>query len=68
MYSYAKDEDDTVLIPPKRLAELLQFWGIDTMGMEKTEKDMREMELADLDEAFFRTRHRIPSSYGMYAE
>eukprot|EP01048_Picozoa_sp_COSAG05_P011726 COSAG05_NODE_1124_length_5792_cov_13.204286_2_plen_1379_part_00 len=66
VYSYAKDEDDTVLIPPKRLAELLQFWGIDTMGMEKTEKDMREMELADLDEAFFRTRHRIPKNATHY--
>jgi ubiquitin carboxyl-terminal hydrolase 5/13 len=31
LYSYAADENDSVSVPPERLAVLLQRWGIDIM-------------------------------------
>ena len=66
VYSYAEDEDDSVLVPPERLAELLWHWGIDTLSMEKTEENTQEIELGDLEESFFRNRHRIPRAATHY--
>jgi hypothetical protein len=60
---YASDEEwDLVTIPPDRLAELLAHWGIDVHKMEKTEQDMKEMELTALEQSFFRERLRIPKN------
>ena len=42
VYSYAADENDEVLNP--NLAAHLAHWGIDIMKMEKSEKNMAELQ------------------------
>ena len=42
VYSYAADENDEVLNP--NLAAHLAHWGIDSMKMEKSEKNMAELQ------------------------
>mmetsp|Transcript_68344 Transcript_68344/g.192737 ORF Transcript_68344/g.192737 Transcript_68344/m.192737 type:complete len:826 (+) Transcript_68344:80-2557(+) len=43
VYSYAPDEDNMVKDP--YLAKHLEHWGIDVMGMDKTDKTLAEMEV-----------------------
>jgi ubiquitin carboxyl-terminal hydrolase 5/13 len=43
VYSYAPDENDTVLDP--WLAQHLAHWGINMMSMQKTEKTMEELNV-----------------------
>ena len=66
VYSYAEDEDDSVHVPPDRLAELLAHWGIDMTKLEKTEKAMQELELEEVEEALWRRRERIPKNATHY--
>ena len=49
VFSYAADEDDSVLDP--KLKQHLAHWGIDAAALQKTEKTMAEMEL-DLNQQF----------------
>ncbi|KAK9828336.1 hypothetical protein WJX74_009732 [Apatococcus lobatus] len=49
VFSYATDENDMVTDP--KLAEHLQHWGINMVGMQKTEKTMTELQI-DLNMSF----------------
>jgi len=49
VYSYAPDEDDMVEDP--YLAQHLRHWGINMMSMEKTEKNMAELQI-ELNKGF----------------
>ena len=66
VYSYAPEEDDLVSIPLERLKELLAHWGIDIAHMEKTESGMQDLEMAELEEALRRRRHRVPMNATHY--
>ena len=52
VYSYAADEDCMVTDP--KLAEHLRHFGIDVMGLEKTDKSLAELEIEGQKWAFSR--------------